>query len=249
MTFEEAFPYTFKNLRKKFGIHEPTKLSMVELCAWHGQPFALELRSLATEGTQEEPYLLTDEQLRHAAARYHLGISRSGKPIYWMIDDLGIVRDGRIGDGWVSQMLKHRYPEFSKYMTAQHCLFGLHLINESDSIYTVSIVESERSALILSELYPQSLWMAYSYPANFNEYLFAPLQGHRIILFPNADETMSTYLAFLDIADRAQRKYHLDITVSALLEDETTASQKSRHIDLLTFYLESILNSGTFQPE
>ena len=249
MTFEEAFPYTFKNLRKKFGIHEPTKLSMVELCAWHGQPFALELRSLATEGTQEEPYLLTDEQLRHAAARYHLGISRSGKPIYWMIDDLGIVRDGRIGDGWVSQMLKHRYPEFAKYMTTQHCLFGLHLINESDSIYTISIVESERSALILSELYPESLWMAYSYPANFNEYLFEPLQGHRIILFPNADETMSTYLAFLDIADRARRKFHLDITVNSLLEDETTPSQKSRHIDLLTFYLESILNSATIQGE
>ena len=234
MTFEEAFPYTFKNLRKKFGIPEPTKLSMVEQCAWHGQSF---------------DNILTDEQLHHAAERYHLGKSRSGKPIYWMIDDLDIVRDGHIGDGWVSQMLKHRYPEFSKYMTTQHCLFGLHLINESDSTYTISIVESERSALILSELYPQSLWMAYSYPANFNEYLFAPLQDHRIILFPNADETGSTYLAFLNIADHARRKFHLDITVNPLLEDNASPSQKSRHIDLLTFYLESILNSATIQGE
>jgi len=233
MTFDEAFPYTFKNLRKKFGILEPTKLSMVELCRCDG-PF-------------EGQPLLTENQFRHAAARYHLGKSRSGKPIYLMIDELGIVRDGRIGDGWVSQMLKNRYPEFSKHITTQHCLFGLHLLNESDSIDTISIVESERSALILSELYPQSIWMAYSYPANFNEYLFEPLQGHRIILFPNADETGSTYLAFLDIADHARRKYHLDITVSTILEDETTASQKSRHIDLLTFYLESISNSATIQ--
>ena len=235
MRIDEAFPYTFKNLRKKFGIPESTKLSMVELCRFNG-PF-------------EVPPMLTETQFRHAAARYHLGKSRSGKPIYWMIDDLGIVRDGRIGDGWVSQMLKHRYPEFSNYMIAQHCLFGLHLINESDSTYTISIVESERSAVILSEIYPQSLWMAYSYPANFNEYLFEPLQDHRIILFPNADETMSTYLAFLDIADQTRRKFHLDITVSALLEDETTASQKSRHIDLLTFYLESISNSAIIQGE
>ena len=233
MKIDEAFPYTFKNLRKKFGIPEPTKLSMVELCRCDG-PF---------EGTP----MLTDEQFRHAAERYHLGRSRSGKPIYWMIDELGIVRDGRIGDGWVSQMLKHRYPDFSKFITTQHCLFGLHLLNESNSINTISIVESERSALILSELYPQSLWMAYSYPANFNEYLFEPLQDHRIILFPNADETMSTYLAFLDIADQARRKFHLDITVSTLLEDDTTASQKSRHIDLLTFYLESISNSAKIQ--
>jgi len=206
---------------------------MVELCRCDG-PF-------------EGQPLLTENQFRHAAARYHLGKSRSGKPIYLMIDELGIVRDGRIGDGWVSQMLKNRYPEFSKHITTQHCLFGLHLLNESDSIDTISIVESERSALILSELYPQSIWMAYSYPANFNEYLFEPLQGHRIILFPNADETGSTYLAFLDIADHARRKYHLDITVSTILEDETTASQKSRHIDLLTFYLESISNSATIQ--
>ena len=235
MTFEEAFPYTFKNLRKKFGIPEPTEFSMIELCRFDG-PF-------------EVPPMLTETQFRHAAARYHLGKSRSGKPIYWMIDELGIVRDGRIGDGWVSQMLKLRYPNFSKYITTQHCLFGLHLLNESDSINTISIVESERSALILSELYPQSLWMAYAYPANFNEYLFEPLQGHRIILFPNADETMSTYLAFLDIADHARRKFHLDITVHPLLEDETTASQKSRHIDLLTFYLESISNSAIIQGE
>jgi len=235
MKIDEAFPYTFKNLRKKFGIPEPTKVSMIELCRFDG-PF-------------EGQPLLTETQLLHAAARYHLGKSRSGKPIYWMIDDLGIVRDGRIGDGWVSQMLKHRYPDFSKFITTQHCLFGLHLLNESDSIDTISIVESERSALILSEIYPQSLWMAYSYPANFNEYLFEPLQGHRIILFPNADETMSTYLAFLDIADHARHKFHLDITVSTLLEDETTASQKSRHIDLLTFYLESISNSATIQGE
>ena len=60
---------------------------------------------------------------------------------------------------------------------------------------------------------------------------------------------METYLAFLEIADRARRRYHLDVTVSTLLENRTTPSQKSRHIDLLTYWLESIRNSATFQPE
>lgn len=109
----------------------------------------------------------------------------------------------------------------------------------------ISIVESERSAVILSELYPQSLWMAYAYPTNFSERLLEPLVGHRVVLFPNADETMDNYLAFLEIADQARRRYHLDVTVSTLLEDRANPSQKSRHIDLLTFYLNSIQNNGS----
>ena len=35
--------------------------------------------------------------MAHAAERYRLGKSKKGKPIFWMIDERGIVRDGRIG--------------------------------------------------------------------------------------------------------------------------------------------------------
>ena len=232
MTWNEAFPYTFKNLRKKFNIPEPSELAMVEQCRADDSELCLEMTSA--------PFSLTEAQMHHAASRYLLGKSRSGKTIYWMIDERGNCLDGHVGSGshaadtWVYQMLKHRYPEVAQYITPSHCLFGLHLIREVEG---VAIVEKESSAVILSELYPQSLWLATVYPANLNEHLFEPLQGHPVMMFPPTDETMDTYLSWLEVANQARRKYHLDITVSTLLEDHATPAQKQQNIDLLDYYL------------
>ena len=239
MKFKDLFPYSFKSLRKEFNIPGPSELSLVDQCRADDSELCIEMMT--------EPYSLTEAQMHHAADRYLLGKSHSGKTIYWMIDELGIVLDGHIGTSWVSTMFKNRLPEVAPYIVTRHCLFGQHLLTQADPSMPISIVESERSAVILSELYPQSLWLAYAYPANFSERLLEPLQGHRVVLFSNADETMDNYLSFLEIADQARRRYHLDVTVSTLLEDRTTLSQKSRHIDLLTFYLESIKNKATIQ--
>ena len=39
----------------------------------------------------------TQDQMHRAAERFHLGRSKSGKTIYWMIDDIGRTLDGRPG--------------------------------------------------------------------------------------------------------------------------------------------------------
>lgn len=75
---------------------------------------------------------LSEAQMRHAAERYRLGRSRSGKCIYWMIDEMMQVRDGHLGDAWVSQLLKAREPELLRWFLPRHCLFGLHLLNHGD---------------------------------------------------------------------------------------------------------------------
>ena len=72
-------------------------------------------------------YGFTPEEMHRAAERYHLGRSKSGKTIYWMIDELGIVRDGHLANSWVSQMLKSRCPSFLQDWYPHHCLFGQHL--------------------------------------------------------------------------------------------------------------------------
>ena len=99
----------------------------------------------------------------------------------------------------------------------------------------IAIVESERTAVVMSELYPQTIWLATVYPANFTIDQLAPLQGCKVTLFPRTDPVMDHYVAWLEIADQARRLYHLDITVSSLLEDHATVAQKSRCIDLLEF--------------
>ena len=213
---------------------------------------------------------LSEGQMRHAADRYRLGKSRSGKCIYWMMDEMMQVRDGHLGDSWVSQLLRTREPELMRWFQVKHCLFGLHLLlcpaeraeraeiikSQTDATFitsqredlsaisaisagqNISIVESERTAVILSELFPESLWLAYAYPANMTPDQLEPLQGHHVTFYPRTDPEMDIYVSFLEFADSVRHLYDIDLTVDNLLEEHATAAQKERHIDLLDFILE-----------
>ena len=127
---------------------------------------------------------LTTTQMHHAAQRYYLGKTRSGQPIFWLIDDMLSPLDAHIGtDRWLSQSLKTREP-LIQYWQVHHCLFGLHLLTSYICHQTsaVCLVESEASAVILSELFPESLWLAYVSVAHLNIDLFAPLQCRNVTI-------------------------------------------------------------------
>lgn len=184
---------------------------------------------------------LTVEQMEHAAMRYRLGRSRSDKTIFWMIDDMMKVRDGRIGDRWVSQMLKAREPKLLQGVHTDHCLYGLHLLHSQKK--TIAIVQSVRSCIVLSERFPEYLWMATGYLANLNERLFLPLKGHHVVCFPATDPTGDTYLLWLSVATEA-RKYGIDITVSRFLEDHASDEQKAREIDLVDYIFDTQISKS-----
>lgn len=225
MKLSEAFPYTFRNLRRQLGLAEPSTQPMVEACRADDSAFCLELQS---------EYQLTGEQVRRAAERYRLGKSRSGQTLFWMIDEGGTVRDGFISATprtWVSQVFRQRCPELARYIRPEHCFVGQHLLGTQP----VGIVASERSAVILSEVMPQMTWLASVYPMNLTVELFSPLQGRVVTLFPATDATMDTWLAWCELADQVRRSYDIDIRVSSLLEDRATAEQKARGIDLAGF--------------
>lgn len=198
---------------------------------------------------------LTTEQMHNAAERYLLGKTKSGLPIFWMIDDMLTPLDAHIGtDTWISTLLKAREP-LLKCWQVQHCLFGLHLLvsdvrcmkedvaNREPFIMnreqTIAIVESEASAMVLSELFPECIWMAYATTLHLSPDLFAPLQGRTVTLYPRTDPTLSTFLFFEELVDVTRRQYDIDITVDSTLENHATADQKDRCIDILNFILES----------
>ena len=210
MKWNDVFCNTFKAMTAQLGL-PPEDKSLPDISRADDSDFCQEILSQGW---------LSEAQLHRAARRYRLGKSR-------------------IGSGWVSTMLKQRYPECSRYIRPEHCLFGLHLASE-DEQRPVAIVESERSAVILSELLPKQLWMATAYPSNFNLLSLAPLQGRRVILYPRTDAAMEHYLAWLEIADQARRKYQLDITVRNFLEEQATPEQKEREIDLWDYIRESV---------
>jgi len=85
---------------------------------------------------------LNQQQMQHAVERYHLGLSRDGGVIFWQMDHLGTVYDGKImyyrpdchrdhhhKPTWVSAELKRFYqPPFD--IPTSHCLFGTHLLRD-----------------------------------------------------------------------------------------------------------------------
>ena len=270
MKINELFPYSFKAIRKAIApdVRKSVDLSipsmpMVETCRADDFDF---FTSFIAAGN------LTVEQMQHACQRYYLGKTKSGQPIFWMIDDMLTPLDAHIGSSdssvWMSSLLKTREPLIASWLVT-HCLFGLHILchtdltDDTDFIShschaqpvpkalsvksvrsvchkkSVCVVESEVSAVILSELLPEYMWMAYATTAHLRPELFAPLQGHNVILFPRTDPTLSTYLFFEDLAALVRRRYNLDITVDSTLEDHASPSQKDRCIDLLDFIFES----------
>ena len=157
--------------------------------------------------------------------------------MFWMIDDMNTPLDAHIGNRWISTLLKNREPLIANWHV-QHCLFGLHLLAHAES--PISIVESESSAIVLSTLFPETIWLAYATTSHLVPDLFAPLEGHIVTIYPNTDPTLSTYLFFQDLVTLTQEYYDIDISVDSTLEDHATPTQKDRYIDLLDFLKESL---------
>ena len=266
MKWNEVFRNTFKALRSQTSAirHQVDfilpSMPMVEACRADDFDFF-------------EPFIaagkLTVEQMRHATERYYLGKTKGGKTIFWMIDDMLQPLDAHIGSTWISKLLKVREP-LLEYWQVQHCLFGLHLLCHTDhtdltdyhlqanmsqrlsrSVRSVChnknicVVESEASAVVLSELFPESIWMACATTSHLVPDLFAPLEGRRVTIYPRTDPTMSTFLFFEDLVDQTLRLYDLDLRVDTTLEDYATDDQKERCIDILDFIKEPLFDRNS----
>ena len=214
MTWNNVFCNTFKALSEELGL-PPAGKSLVELCRADDADFCQEV---VAKGW------LSEAQMAHAAERYRLGKSKNGKPIFWMIDEGMQLRSATLGTNPSVQQSEKRKVKSEK--CNPHCC-------------TVAIVESERSAVVLSELFPECIWMAYSYPSNFTVDKLAPLQGCVVSIYPHTDPTGCTYVSFLELADQARRLYDIDLSVVGILEEHASEEQKERCIDILDFITES----------
>ena len=197
---------------------------------------------------------LTQEQMLHAACHYRLGGSRQGGVIFWQIDQEGRVRDGKVmyylpdchrnkahKPTWVSYLLRRRDPFPNAAHETSHCFFGEHLV--SPYCCTVAVVEAEKTAVILSELYPQYIWLATGGLGEVQPDKFRALRGFKVILFPDTDPNGIAYSRWSNAAEEVMRSVFWEgsppIRVSRILEDHATEEQKRRKIDLVDFITES----------
>ena len=103
----------------------------------------------------------------------------------------------------------------------------------------ICVVEAEKTAVILSELYPQYVWLAAGGLGEVQVDKFRPLRGHKVIMFPDTDPEGVAYKRWHEAAQRVmQQPFWEDsspIRVSNVLERHASAEQKARKIDLVDF--------------
>ena len=103
----------------------------------------------------------------------------------------------------------------------------------------VAVVEAEKSAVILSEHFPEYLWMATGGLGEVQAEKFRPLRGRKVIFFPDTDPDGTAYRRWYEAAQEVQRQLWWEdsppIYVSPILEERATSEQKERKIDLVDF--------------
>ena len=195
--------------------------------------------------------LLSWEQMVSSACRYCLGATKNRGVIYWQIDQEGRVHDGKVmyyGPDChrLNALLAIREHRPKDAYTTSHCFFGLHLLTgdvgcEMDDV--VAVVEAEKSAVILSEIYPQYIWLAAGGLGEVQADKFRPLRGRKVVLFPDTDPGGKAFDHWFKAAEEVMQSLFWEdsppIRVSGFLEQHASEDQKRRKIDLVDFLKES----------
>lgn len=129
-------------------------------------------------------------------ADYYIGTARhwNGATVFWQIDGGGHVHGGKImqynpDNGkrikephnritWVHSALK--IPDYH----LRQCLFGEHLLKKHPDM-TVAIVESEKTAIMLSAVVTDCVVLACGGCQNLTNAMCEPLRGRNVVLFPD----------------------------------------------------------------
>lgn len=159
--------------------------------------------------------------------------------IFWQIDNKEKVHAGKIMlyDVTTGKRIKAPYNHINwvhkaineKDFTINQCLFGLHNITE-DYSKTIAIVESEKTAIIMSIISPDFYWLASGSKGNFKFELLEPLKNRNVIAFPDKGE----YNNWLNKATELNA-LGFKISVSDLIEN----TEFNNGFDLADYYLYS----------
>lgn len=171
-----------------------------------------------------------EEAVNEVVLKYLISTSSrwDGSTVFWQIDNYECAHAGKIlaynqetgkriksNEGkalidWVHSALKRKgvIHEFN----LRQCLFGLHLIKGSN-VKVIGLVESEKTAVLMSLFKPEYVWMATGSKGGFKYELLLPIKQCKIIAFPDKSE----YNDWLAKSEQLN-KYSFDIVVNDWLE-------------------------------
>ena len=197
-------------------------------------------------------YSLESPTIERLMQDYALGATKDGSVIYWQIDTKGRVRTGKVmkynpetghrikdtgGINWIHSIMKKQKLLPEDYNLAQ-CLFGEHLLKAYPN-KVVALVESEKSALIASSVYPDYVWLATGGKSQLSIDKLKVLKGRTIIMFPDVD-------GFEYWANKAKELEAIGckVIVSVLLEKNATDEDRVNKIDIADWLIR-YLSDGT----
>jgi hypothetical protein len=179
------------------------------------------------------------KQVGRALELYHIGTSKkwNGACVFWQIDNQNKIRTGKIMlyDKSNGKRIKEPYNHVNwshkvlkiEDFNLKQCLFGLHRITVELN-KPIAIVESEKTAIIMSLVSPDFVWMATGSKANLKEEFLKPLRNRKIILHPDYGEFEDWQKLVSKLKDKGYK-----IAISDLLEK----MQLKKGYDLADYYL------------
>lgn len=185
-------------------------------------------------------YSLESPTIERLMQDYALGATKDGSVIYWQIDTKGKVRTGKVmkydpntghriknggGINWIHSIMKKQQLLPEDYNLVQ-CLFGEHLLRMYPT-KVVALVESEKSALIASGVYPEYIWLATGGKSQLSIDKLKVLQGRTVIMFPDVDG-----FEYWNNKAKEVEAIGCKVIVSDLLEKNATDEDRANKIDL-----------------
>lgn len=197
----------------------------------------------------------SDDQIRNASESYALGATKSKEVIFWQIDITGKVRTGKIMQynpvtgrrikhesgaiDWVHNKLK-KAGTLPEDFNLQQCFFGEHLLKIYPDKF-VAIVESEKSAIIANCIMPELIWLAAGSLNGLSVEKCQVLKGRNVMLYPDLGAFEKWSLKAVEI----QKQNVCKISISTLLEDEATNSDRANGLDIADFIIAELKSNKT----
>ena len=151
-------------------------------------------------------YLLrsfSTKSVAQAVKTYNIGITNywNEATVFWQVDIKNRIKGGkimlynrntgkRIKQPYNHVSWMHKQLKLNKFVL-QQCLFGLHNVININKSDTICIVESEKTAIIMSILIPNFLWLATGSKTAFKKEMLQPIKSYKVIAYPDKTEYKS----------------------------------------------------------
>ncbi|UII32828.1 DUF6371 domain-containing protein [Fulvivirga ulvae] len=217
----------------------------------HYLPYGLLEKSMAVNCEnnflQYVATLFNSETIQDVRRRFHIGTATHwrGATVFWQVDIAHFVRAGKImlyhaETGrrvkepynrlhWVHSLMEKR--GLLHDFELKQCFFGENQLAAYPD-KTVAIVESEKTAVLMTVLLPDYLWLACGSANNLKASICEVLKDRNIILFPDLNcfdlwKKKAAYLGGIGFRVRT----------STLLERYATANDRNNGLDLADFFI------------